>query len=356
MGAAMSMEESNNDVAVGDLELGVPEALKRVSAGLCDLKLMMDRQARRAIGQPFLNEWMGRQGTCAFHGHTFLHLLIPFLDWERSEGPEFKAYVDPRYVLGASIKGYPEDVPESEVQGRIARYAEEFGSRDHVLYDWYRPLGILCAHEGKHRVAFMRAHGVSRIAAWVAERQYPAASRLALVAPTNPGDAWLVVLDNRYVQVLLRPRVSMEFLQVYGVECASWKGQETWADEELVRQEIEMLGLRRPPEMRRESDRTLDMASIQTFEQQDSRPATLNLFQAAGWTWNWRFFLCAALASILLAGILGVFDSTDAQMFAYLGYGFGVGMLMAIGTLRFRRQKSSTTRVASGARTSEPRK
>lgn len=64
--------------------------------------------------------------------------------------------MNPRHVLGASIKGLPEHIEESRVPERIARYAQTFGSTDNVAYVWIKALGIFWAHEGKHRVAFMR--------------------------------------------------------------------------------------------------------------------------------------------------------------------------------------------------------
>lgn len=58
---------------------------------LCDLKLKMDRHARKFIGQPFLDDWMDARNTCAYFGDSLARLVLPFLDWECDGGEYFKA-------------------------------------------------------------------------------------------------------------------------------------------------------------------------------------------------------------------------------------------------------------------------
>lgn len=332
------MTENNpeREAQACDLDMGVSEAMALAASQLCDLKLKMDRYARRTIGQGFLNDWMGRQGTCAFFGHTFLHLLVPFLNWERSDRPYFKAYVDPRYVLGASIKGYPEDIVDNEISKRIDSYANRFGSIDEVKYSWYKSLGILCAHEGKHRVAFMRAHNAPRIAAWVTEEDYPEPNRLALIAPRRVEEKWLIVLDNRYLQVLYRPQVSLALLQAYGVRIVSWDRQSEWPNEEVVRQEINRRGLDGVPESFRERDRTVDLDELHARMRTAGIPAPMGFFEAARWDWNWRQYLMIAGSCLAIGSVMTLFELPGVRLLGWTGFGVGMGLIAALGIVQFR--------------------
>lgn len=190
---------------VGVLSLGVSDRMMGASRALCAIKFSMDMNSRYYFEQEYQNDWMDSSGTCAFWGHSFLRTVVPFLDWEESQSELFKTLVDPCYVLGASIKGKPQDVPEKEVADRIESYSTNFTWSNKAHYTWYKPLGILTAHEGKHRVAFMRTHGNKPIAAWVREQGYPDAKRIQLIEPAKRQDEWFALLDGRYLQVLQRP-------------------------------------------------------------------------------------------------------------------------------------------------------
>jgi len=158
---------------------------------LATFKVELDRYARKTIGQPLLNDIVDNdRGTCALHPDSLIAVLIPFLNWEDQNGQAYRAFVDPKHVIGASIKGHPENVPPEEVVNRIERYATYFGSRDNALYVWYKPLGIFIAHEGKHRVAFMRSHDQPAIAAWVQEADYPAPSRITIIGVIVKSGGW----------------------------------------------------------------------------------------------------------------------------------------------------------------------
>jgi hypothetical protein len=296
----------NDPQVPGTLDLGVSATMQIASALLCDLKLEMDRHARGHIGQPFLDDWMGSHDTCAYWGDELLRLVIPFLRWERREGEAFQAYVDPRNVLGASIKGLPEHVPAEQVQDRITRYATTFGSRDNVFYVWYKPLGILTAHEGKHRVAFMRAHGQPVIAAWVLEANYPAADRIVVVKPDEPHGEWLAILDGRYVQVLRRPRVSLMMLQAYGVRICRWRDLPNAPSKQGALREMYRNGLQRQQQTVSEEDRTLDLKTVSQRDNQDDESVVRSLFELEPYRCTWRRLAIATTICLALALILWV--------------------------------------------------
>ena len=326
------------------LLLGVSSAMACASAALCDLKLGMDRYARGYVGQPFLDDWMGTRDTCAYWGDELLRLVIPFLGWERREGKAFQAYVDPHYVLGASIKGLPEHVPEKEVPERIARYAAVFGSRDHVLYIWYKPLGIFTAHEGKHRVAFMRAHHQPTIAAWVQEANYPSASRIVVIEPEEPGEAWLAVLDGRYVQVLRRPRVSLTMLQAYGAKICRWCELSDVPSQARVMSEIYRRGLHQQPRTLAEEDRTLDLDGLSRRERADDEIVVRSMHDLKPYRFVWRRYGAATAGCLTLALIMRLLPWPAMHAAAWICGGAFYGLLCGPLMLRF----SGPRRVVGG--------
>ena len=254
----------------------VSERMEQASAHLCALKISLDRYARQWMGQPFLDDWMDRPSgnTCAYDGHAFIWLILPFMDWEKDESKNYyRAYVDPQHVLGASIKGRPEDIPDDKVAGRIAGYATYFGSRDNACYIRYRALGLYWAHEGKHRVAFMRAHEQPAIAAWVRDADYPQPERIVIIAPTDERDEWLALLDRRYLQVLRRPKVTRQLLDAYGVKTVRWKDVPDLPDEHRARQALYSRRLHRAPRSIAERDRTLDLNVVR--KKQEEGAATI---------------------------------------------------------------------------------
>lgn len=256
----MSEVASKMDV----LPLEISESMGRAAQALCSIKVSMDMASRGYVEQEYQNDWMDMGNSCAFWGDSFLRVVVPFLDWEEAQSERFQAYVDPRHVLGASINGKPQHVRDEDVASRVERYSTDFTSSNRALYSWYKPLGILTAGEGKHRVAFMRKHGNQPIAAWVTELAYPAAKRIQLIEPTKRQDEWFALLDGRYLQVLRRPRTSLALLGAYGVKSFRWDQLDCSGlpREDLVRETVYQRRLHKPQETTREAERTLDLQEL----------------------------------------------------------------------------------------------
>lgn len=285
----------------------VSEAMEKASAQLCALKIRLDRYARQWIGQPFLDDWMdtANGNSCAYFPHSFLWLILPFMEWETSEPKRYRAYVNPWYVLGASILGLPEVIRENEVEKRIAHYAGHFGTSNDVCYIRYPALGLYYAHEGKHRVAFMCAHEQPAIAAWVEDASYPQPERIVVIAPTDKRDEWLALLDERYLQVLRRPRVTLQLLRAYGVKEVEWRDVRSLPDEQRVRAAIYVRKLHRASNSTVEQDRTVDLEEVR----KQQREETASVQHAAKTPRRWSFFdsftsLLPSVAIGVMAGIL----------------------------------------------------
>lgn len=321
------------------LQSEVSEAMERTSAQLCALKVDLDRYARHWMGQPFLDDWMDspRGNTCAYDGRTFLRLILPFMGWEGDELKDcYRAYVNPQHVLGASIKGRPEDIDEDKVAGRIAGYATEFGSRDNACYIRYRALGLYWAHEGKHRVAFMRAHEQPAIAAWVRDASYPQPDRVVVIAPTDERDEWLALLDGRYMQVLRRPRVTLKLLNAYGVKTVRWVEVTGLPDEQRVRQAIYARKLHREPNSMAERDRTLDLDDVRELLQQEMESIERGFNEVAPLHFVWRPYF-AAVATCLAAGLfLSAIEFDRVRALGLMLLGGAFGLLAGLKLLRLR--------------------
>ncbi|MBW9240730.1 hypothetical protein I6U33_25710 [Pseudomonas carnis] len=331
-----------NDEPLNLLQSTVPDALEREVRYLCDLKITLDRLSKSGTSQALQDDWMAsvRGNTCAYWPSDFMRLVLPFLNWEQDlQQRALRAYVDPRYVVGSNIGGFPEDISDGEVWNRITKYKSDFCTPDDVLYIWYPALGIFFAHEGKHRVALMRRHEQSSIAAWVSEAKYPAAERMMIVAPSDERDEWVVVLDQRYLQVLKRPHVSIRFLSAYGVKTCHWNSVPGLPDELRVRKAVYDRRLHREQNTTAEDERTLDLVKFsESIRQQSAVGAeeierrvdelaplqlkTTSFFRSVG---------CAAIAG----GLGLIADIPAIAPGAWLLLGSAVGMLASLVVMRF---------------------
>lgn len=350
-----NMEETEKDSPpVSLLQLDAPSAVAGAMQQLCTLKVQMDRFSRDPIGQPFLDDWMQSHNTCAYFGHSLVKLILPFAEWEQSEGKEcYRAYVDPRSVLGACINGSPGGVSEEEVSDKIKKYSTVFGTEERdACYIWYKELGLFCAHEGKHRVAFMRAHDQQAIAAWVREASYPESERLSIIKPSDERDEWLALLDGRYLQVLKRPRVSRYLLDAYGVKTVRWEDMSTELEESLVRQEIYQRKLHRPQRTTSEDERTLDLDELkQIYDQELSEKVTtvsvsdLDSEHAhASLKLDWKRCLIIIFGAIFLSIIFLIIGYEIARYIGFAFLGIAVGFIVALENIRFRGLRKGRSR------------
>ncbi|HGO6081633.1 TPA: hypothetical protein ACK3PA_006126, partial [Burkholderia cenocepacia] len=333
-----------SDASPVTLDLGVSPALEEVARGLADLKLALDRFSRDDTGQPFLNDWFDSMtGTCAFTGDEFLQRIVPFLDHSEVTSSPFRAYVDPALVLGASISGRPESIHGDDVARRRARYAREFDViyLQRAKYHWIEPLGIVWAEEGKHRVAFMRAHGEPAIAAWVTRRSYPAPDRMVLVKPTEDRLAWFAILDGRYLQIVRRPALTQRLLSVYGVQTVCWRDLNDVPSESFVRHAIvdwQQLSWSERFQKYPDTGDVLDLHVLRDEERRVPEAIVSETFvEPARYDWKTPGRLLAyALLSIVAGLILElVFSGVMRDLgFGLIGFGLGLSLILVTSTFR----------------------
>lgn len=197
-----------------------------VVRNLAKLKIEQDYLIKRQAGKVFVEQWINKRITCSLHPSSYARKIIPFLGWnDRESERACPCFVPTEIAIGACIKGYPESIKEKDVPERIEKYR----TNPHVAGapasgDYIPQLGLYIAHEGKHRVAFMRHHNEPFFLADVSELNYPPAHRIKIVDSSLPyARLSYAVLDDRYLQLLSpAPYSSVELLASYGVEKVSW--------------------------------------------------------------------------------------------------------------------------------------
>lgn len=317
------------------LNLQASNKMAHKARRLCDLKYSLDMQSRMDLLQEFQNDWMDSSNTCAFFGLDFFEKIVPFLRHEESVGPSFKAMVDSRLVLGASIKGKPKDISAQEAPERVACYSThtEYGLGK-AEYSWYEQLGIFVAHEGKHRVAFMREQGDLPIAAEVRLVKYPAAERIKIVSSRDGYWRFFAILDGRYLQVLERPDITRWFLSEYGIQECTWESLDTAPSLDLVCAALSIC-----------KEKKLDMHKLIDFEdevttRQEGQPTKFYEIK------NYKFCLLrffSISAFCILSGLIAVLlaNILHWEFFEFIAVGFfssAVTLMIGLDTLRWKKQ------------------
>jgi hypothetical protein len=261
-----------------------PPELSRVIQRMADLKIQQDYMARTLLGQEFLNDWMGAANTCAFCPDTFIRRLLPFLFWEEEQNPKkYPALVPVEIAIGACIKGQPAHIAAEDVSKRITQYRENKAPGATASGTYIPALGIYFAHEGKHRVAFMRHHDEPVFQAEIDDLAYPSADRLKIVTPSAPNQLLYAVLDGRYLQVLLLPHSTQRILTSYGVSSVRWSKLENVPSESTVFRAVCDRHLFTSPENRSEAVRTIDLQELLQEEEKESLQKIAKQKQNARW-------------------------------------------------------------------------
>lgn len=214
-------------VDVVELNDGINDALREAIERYVDAKHLIDdlsnRKGAKIVAGNMANDSYGPKCGLDFFIKTF-----PFISQNSDvpQGEEFFARVPTRQVIGMSYRWTPSGVTDKDV---LLNHLQTLHLKDpkHIEiaeYFWIKPLGLFLASEGKNRVAFFRAMGCEHIPAKVIACDYPAASRLAMYEVNLHGNnEWLIVRDNRFVELLEHEQWSHPVLRQYGVvESDAW--------------------------------------------------------------------------------------------------------------------------------------
>lgn len=220
--------EEQTDIAfqVPDLPLdGIPSSILRLGKRLADTKYQVDLLGKNGWAELTSNlhgleaggEWDGADDAL-----TFFSKIFPFAILPAETEPMGVFNVPTERVIGRSWRWWPEHLNGSS-EARFLEHLNGPFAADGTSWYFLPALGVLLAAQGQGRVNYCRYHHIPSIRARVSHLHYPPADRFRLyhVMRGETRQSW-VVYNNRYLQPVQLPRITLPALTAYGVHSASW--------------------------------------------------------------------------------------------------------------------------------------
>ncbi|CAO97417.1 Hypothetical protein ETA_23710 [Erwinia tasmaniensis Et1/99] len=192
---------------------------------LADTKFQIDLLGKKGWGELTGNlhgleasgEWNGPDDAL-----TFFSKIFPFVSLPAEAAPVGVWQVPTERVIGRSWRWWPEHLSASSEE-KLRDYLSSGSAAEGTCYYFISALGLLLAAQGQGRVNYCRQRDIPFITARVTELPYPPADRFKLyhVSKGATRQSW-VVLNDRYLQVVQWPRITLPALARYGVHSTSW--------------------------------------------------------------------------------------------------------------------------------------
>lgn len=248
-----------------------PKTVDAIKA-LAITKIEQDYSISKGSGKEVVGKWIKCGITSPLMPSSFMQALIPFLYWhgdKRESMGRVRVPVD--IAIGSSIGGFPEVITEpQQVAKRIEKYLTDSHSTSEARAsgDYIPQLGVYIAHEGKHRVAFMRHHSEPYFLTNAHELHYPAANRIKMIrSGLAHNNLDYALLDGQYLQLLPpEPYSPVSLLEGYGVEWVGWADLNAPSETFVLKAITESGLLDNTPESTCESARTFDLSRLMTDE------------------------------------------------------------------------------------------
>lgn len=220
------MESEDNDVTVPELPLkGIPVEILRMGKRLAETKYQIDILGKTGWGDLTANlhgleasgEWDGPDDAL-----TFFSKIFPFAMLPTETEPLGVFRVPTERVIARSWRWWPEHLSASS-EARLVEHLNGPHAAESTSWYFLPALGVLLAGQGQSRVNYCRHRHIPFITARVSHLNYPPADRFRLYH-VNKGETrqtW-VVLNDRYVQQVHWPRLTLPALKTYGVHSSSW--------------------------------------------------------------------------------------------------------------------------------------
>ncbi|MGE9550892.1 hypothetical protein ACQPT2_06665 [Erwinia amylovora] len=222
----MESEHIEANPTVPDLSLkGIPSEILRLGKRLADTKYQIDMLGKTGWGELTGNlhgleasgEWDGPDDAL-----TFFSKIFPFAMLPAETEPLGVFQVPTERVIARSWRWWPEHLSGSSEARLQEHLASPFAAESTSWY-FVPALGVLLAGQGQSRVNYCRQRHIPAITARVSNLNYPPADRFRLYH-VNKGvsrQSW-VVMNNRYLQPVQWPRITLPALTTYGVHSATW--------------------------------------------------------------------------------------------------------------------------------------
>lgn len=221
----MESEQSNAN-SVPELKFqGIPPEIVRLGKRLADTKYQIDMLGKNGWGELTGNlhgleasgEWDGPDDAL-----TFFSKVFPFARLPAETDPLGVFQVPTDHVIGRSWRWWPEHLNVNS-EARLAEHLDGPFAAESTSFYFIPSLAVLLAAQGQSRVNYCRQRQIPSMSARISNLAYPPADRFRLYHVTrgNSRQSW-VVLNDRYLQPVQWPRITLPALKTYGVHSGSW--------------------------------------------------------------------------------------------------------------------------------------
>lgn len=226
-GVHSSMEnEQTEPSSIPLLDLAaIPRDIMLLGKRLADTKYQIDMLGKKGWGELTANlhgleasgEWNGPDDALTFFSKIFPFAILP------SETEPLGVFQVPtERVIGRSWRWWPEHLSGNSEE-KLREHLASPAAAESTSWYFISALALLLAVQGQSRVNYCRMRHIPLIAARVTYLSYPPADRLKIYH-MNKGkirQSW-VVLNDRYLQAIQWPRITLPALSTYGVHSATW--------------------------------------------------------------------------------------------------------------------------------------
>lgn len=222
----MENQHSNTNASVPELPLkGIPSTILRLGKHLADMKYQIDILGKNGWGELTGNlhgpepggEWDGPYDALAFFSKIFPFAMLP-----AQTEPSGVFNVPTERVISRSGQWWPDHLNGNSEEKLLEHLNGPFAAEGTSWY-FVPALGVLLAVQGQSRVNYCRQHNIPFITARVSHLDYPPADRFRLYHVTRGAtrQSW-IVMNDRYLQPIQLPRITLPALTTYGVHSGSW--------------------------------------------------------------------------------------------------------------------------------------
>lgn len=204
---------------------GIPQEILRLGKRLAETKYKIDMLGKEGWGELTANlhglessgEWDGPDDALTFFSKVFPFAMLP-----AETDPLGIFQVPTERVIGRSWRWWPEHM-NANSEAKLTEHLNGPFAAESTSWYFLPALGVLLAAQGQSRVNYCRQRNIPFITARVSHLSYPPADRFRLyhVTKGQTRQSW-VVCNDRYLQPVLWPRITLPALTTYGVHSGSW--------------------------------------------------------------------------------------------------------------------------------------
>nr|CBX79945.1 hypothetical protein predicted by Glimmer/Critica [Erwinia amylovora ATCC BAA-2158] len=203
----------------------IPADILQLGKRLADTKYQIDVLGKQGWGELTGNlhgleaggEWNGPDDAL-----TFFSKILPFAALPSENAPPGIWQVPVERVIGRSWRWWPEHLIGNSEE-KLREHLAGDHAADGTSYYFISSLALLLAVQGQSRVNYCRQRHIPFITARVTGLNYPPADRFKIYHVTKGAtrQSW-VVLNDRYLQAVHWPRITLPVLTRYGVQSDRW--------------------------------------------------------------------------------------------------------------------------------------